>query len=352
MASNLGVALSAKALDEQATHASAVESLLQLEPGNLWANLLKGKLLADAGDATSALSFFMNALRIAESQRELPPALVNLVREAKTYCDAFTARLQSSVTAGLQQSGIAGTEGLGQFQQSLDILFGRKQIYLQSPKYYYYPGLPNVQFFPENQFPWIGGLESQTANIRAEALALLQDDSSFRPYLESDPNRPRKSQDGMTDNPNWGACYLINKGKVVSDIASRCPATMEALRQIPLATLPNRSPSVLFSLLRAGAHIPPHSGLVNTRLICHLPVVVPPRCYFRVGNETRQWEAGKVWVFDDSIEHEAWNQSAEPRIVLLFEIWRPELSETERSAITELFRAMDQISGTNQKWDI
>ncbi|MDQ3079728.1 MAG: aspartyl/asparaginyl beta-hydroxylase domain-containing protein, partial [Pseudomonadota bacterium] len=76
------------------------------------------------------------------------------------------------------------------------------------------------------------------------------------------------------------------------------------------------------------------------RLICHIPLIVPPACRLRVGNEIRNVEAGKAMIFDDSIEHEAWNDSDETRIVLLFEVWRPELDAAERSSLTAMFEAI------------
>jgi aspartyl/asparaginyl beta-hydroxylase (cupin superfamily) len=108
----------------------------------------------------------------------------------------------------------------------------------------------------------------------------------------------------------------------------------------------------LFSLLRAGARIPPHSGLVNTRLICHLPLIVPPGCGFRVGNEIRTPVEGRAWAFDDTIEHEAWNDSSLPRVILLFEVWRPELGDAERSLVRALFEAIDAYSGQKPVWSI
>ena len=113
----------------------------------------------------------------------------------------------------------------------------------------------------------------------------------------------------MLNNPAWSAFYLWKNGEVVPENAARCPRTMQALQDVPLARVPNRSPSILFSLLQPGAHIPPHNGLVNTRLICHLPLLVPGQCTFRVGNEMRDWQKGNAWLFDDTIEHEAWNRS-------------------------------------------
>ena len=84
----------------------------------------------------------------------------------------------------------------------------------------------------------------------------------------------------------------------------------------------------------------------------HLPLVVPPGCAFRVGNETREWVEGRAWAFDDTIEHEAWNRSDRTRVVLLFEVWRPELSAAERDQVTRLFAAIDTMDGGGGAWGI
>jgi len=121
---------------------------------------------------------------------------------------------------------------------------------------------------------------------------------------------------------------------------------------VPLCRLPDRSPSILFSLLRPRARIPPHNGLVNTRLICHLPLIVPPGCGFRVGNETREWVEGKAWVFDDSFDHEAWNDGDSACVILQFDIARPELSEEENRLIAMLFEGIDAFTGQPPEWEI
>ena len=90
---------------------------------------------------------------------------------------------------------------------------------------------------------------------------------------------------------------------------------------------------------------------MNTRLICHLPLIVPPGCTFRVGNDVRSWVEGKAWVFDDTIEHEAWNRSDRTRVVLLFEVWRPELSDDERRYVTAMFKAIDAYGGPMPAWE-
>jgi aspartyl/asparaginyl beta-hydroxylase (cupin superfamily) len=81
-------------------------------------------------------------------------------------------------------------------------------------------------------------------------------------------------------------------------------------------------------------------------------LIVPGPCDFRVGNEVRQWVQGKAWAFDDTIEHEAWNKTDETRVVLLFDIWRPELSQEERALVVALFEAIDAYAGKKPEWSI
>jgi aspartyl/asparaginyl beta-hydroxylase (cupin superfamily) len=116
---------------------------------------------------------------------------------------------------------------------------------------------------------------------------------------------------------------------------------LAAIESLPMPRIAGRSPMALFSVLEPGTHIPAHTGMLNTRLICHLPLIVPERCRLRVGSDTRLVQAGRTMIFDDSVEHEAWNDGDSTRVVLLFEIWRPELDEEERSMLTALFNAIE-----------
>jgi aspartate beta-hydroxylase len=177
--------------------------------------------------------------------------------------------------------------------------------------------------------------------IRDELLEVVRDERAFQPYVQTDPSRPPNDYGALLDSLDWSAFFLIQGGTVVAENAARCPGTMQALASVPLATAPGRTPSVLFSLLRPGVRIPPHHGLLNTRLICHLPLIVPENCGLRVGNETRAWIPGQTLIFDDSIEHEAWNLSDRLRVVLLFDIWRPELSLDERDLVSAMLAAVD-----------
>ncbi len=192
--------------------------------------------------------------------------------------DRYANEYQDYIVGQLAARGFDPATSSKRFAQSLDIVLGKKQIYLQQPNYYYFPGLPQIQFYERAPFPWLAAIERETDAIRAELQAVMQQPAAFAPYVQGHRNRPPNEQAGMLNNPAWSAFYLWKNGEVVAENAARCPKTMQALQDAPLAHVPNRSPSILFSLLQPGAHIPPHNGLVNTRLICHLPLIVPGQC--------------------------------------------------------------------------
>jgi ornithine lipid ester-linked acyl 2-hydroxylase len=134
---------------------------------------------------------------------------------------------------------------------------------------------------------------------------------------------------------------LIQNGVRIEANARHCPATMALLAACDQPAIPARGPNAMFSLLAPGAHIPPHNGVANTRLVCHLPLIVPPGCWFRVGEERRDWEVGKAWIFDDTIEHEAMNPTDKLRVILIIDTWHPGLSLAERAAVTATMGASD-----------
>lgn len=348
----MALALACRGLDDAPAAFAAVDRALKHEPRHVRALILKGDLLAWQGDSRAASSFYLTAVTTAEAAGEIPADLRGDLDRARANCERASAHIEESVRERLK--GVAGEDGKAgeRFAQSLDILFGRKRIYVQQPRHYYFPGLPQIQFYDRERFPWLDRVEAATEDIRGELLEVMKDESSFKPYVQSDPKRPYKEQDGLADNPDWGAFYLWKNGELVPENAGRCPGTLEALADAPIPRIANRSPSILFSLLRPGARIPPHCGLVNTRLICHLPLVVPGGCSFRVGNEVREWQEGKAWAFDDTIEHEAWNASDRTRVILLFEIWRPELSPEEQGLVSAMFAAIDAVSGVLPAWEI
>jgi aspartyl/asparaginyl beta-hydroxylase (cupin superfamily) len=331
--------------------AAALDRLLAAEPRNVRALIQRADLYAAGGDARSASSFYLTAIRSAPATG-VPRELASELARAKAACERYAIEYRDYLLRSLATKGFDSGRSSARFSQSVDLILGQKRIYLQQPKYYYFPGLPQVQFYERSLFPWFDDVEAALPDIRAELDAILDEPGAFAPYVQGHANRPKKEELGMLNNPAWSAYYLWKNGEPVAENAARFPKTLHALRNVPLAHVPNRSPSILFSLLRPGAHIPPHNGLVNTRLICHLPVIVPGKCRFRVGNETRDWVEGKGWAFDDSIEHEAWNGSDRTRVILLFDVWRPELTEEERRLVVSLFEAIDAHAGRKPDWEI
>jgi aspartyl/asparaginyl beta-hydroxylase (cupin superfamily) len=346
-----GLAHACVGMGDHAAALAALDRALDQEPSNLQVLALKAEVLGATGDLHGAANYARAILRAAP--KPLPGTLQALVQRAQQLVDKAAGSFEGHLLDKLAQAGLDDAPAAARFRQSLDLLLGKKQIYLQQPRLYYFPGLPQVQYFDNADFPWLKQLEAATPAIRAEVLQLLKDHEAFQPYIKPDPNRPQLNRGGMHNNRDWSAFYLWEDGKLNEANAARCPATMAALEQVPLPRIPGRSPSVLFSLLRPGAHIPAHTGIINTRLIVHLPLVVPPDCQLRVGNETRTWEEGKAWVFDDTIEHEAWNRSGETRVILLLEIWRPELNATERQLVGAMLEAIDAFrGGAKADWDM
>ena len=321
-----------------AAQEAALDGLLALDPHNLRGLLMRGDWHAQHGRVRAAASFYRAAVAAAGGAGPRPHWLEEEVEKARAYVADSADRYRGALFERLStEREEAGTR----FGEALDILVGRRRIFPQQPSSFYFPGLPQRQFYEREEFAWGPPLEAATQAIRAELEAVIRGGGDFRPYVEDDPNRPRQDFHGMHGDPSWGAYYLWKDGAVVEENAARCPRTVAALEAVPISRIGGRTPSVLFSMLRPGAHIPPHHGMLNCRLICHLPLIVPPGCWLRVGNETRLSEPGKLMIFDDSIEHEARNGSDDIRVVLLFDIWRPELTPAERDAVSAMFNAID-----------
>lgn len=315
----------------------ALDGALKVEPRFLPALLVKGERLAERGDDRAAVSFFNMALASAPS--DLSPALAARIDRARAWLAGANDRFAAHLDAILAKRGVQKRGYPPRFVEAVDIMTGRAEVQLQQPTSFYYPGLPQTSFYNPDDFDWVAALQARTDEIRGELEQLLADETGFIPYVEGDPNRPNRGHVLLND-ARWSAFHLLRNGAPVSQNADRCPKTMAALAEVPLAKVAGRAPMALFSLLRPHTHIPPHWGMLNTRLICHLPLIVPDKCRLRVGNHTRPVEAGRMMIFDDSINHEAWNDSDAVRVVLLFEIWRPELDAEERQALSAMFEAI------------
>lgn len=335
--------------DTTAAHAAA-DRALNLNARHLRAVLLKADLLAGQGAKREANLYYRAVVEIAAGMPAVPADLAEGVARAQALKERLSADMTEQLMADLSAAGYSQSRSNARFTHALDLVLGRRQPYFQQPQAFYYPELPTIQFYPREQFPWLDAVEAATGAMTEELAAVLADDAGFAPYLNSDPNLPTRSDYPLVDSMDWSTCHLWRDGAETPN-AARCPRTMAALAEAPLCQIAGRSPQIMFSQLKAGAHIKPHTGFVNTRLICHVPLIVPEGCRFRVGNETRIWETGKAWVFDDTIEHEAMNTSGQTRVVLIFDIWRPELNEEERALVATLLEAMDNFAPSKTTWD-
>lgn len=318
----------------------ALDGVLAGDPRNPYALLMKGDHQAARGDDRAANSWYNMALSTAAQIPNLPQDLLPRLNRAQAAVADASARFEAHLSGALAKSGIDPAAVAPRFGEAIDIIAGRREVFLQQPTSFFYPGLPHTQFFENADFAWVAALEAAAPAMRKEVEAILGDGSGLAPYVVGNQNRPVREH-ALLNDPDWSAFYLWENGGLVADNAARCPNTMTALMGAPIPHIAGRSPMVLFSVLRPHTHIPPHNGMLNTRLICHIPLIVPPDCCLRVGNETRTVEFGKAMIFDDSIEHEAWNDSDETRVILLFEIWRPELTEAERRALTVMYEAIN-----------
>ena len=325
----------------------AIDKALTVAPRDVRALIAKADHLAALGDQRGAAAYYSAAVRSAPPAEAMPPHLRDALRRAQVASDGIVSELEDFIRARLDERGLTADQAPARFMRAVDVLFGRKRAFIQQPRYLYYPELPNVQFYNREAFPWLAKVEAGFGAIREELRGVIGGD--FAPYVTQAPGRPRNDQMGLVNNPDWSALFLYKDG-VEQAAAGRCRRTVEALADAPLTQIPKRTPSILFSKLAAGAHIPPHTGMLNTRLICHLPLIVPDGCAFRVGNDERVWVEGKAWVFDDTIEHEAWNRSAQDRYILIFDVWRPELSLEERASVSALCEAIDSYR-SDVSWD-
>ena len=324
-----------------------IDALLEREPRNIEALVRKGELREAAGDDRAAHAFYQAALGAASAAQPLPMSMRSAIGRAQEGIARGRTYFERQLESFLSEAGFPPGKRPPRFQESLDLMLGRKQttLDLQRPTSYFFPGLPQRRYYDRSELPWAGEIEAAATAIREELLAYLASgEDRFSPYMVSDPSRPRSDFHGLVDNPDWSTLYIWEKGGRVAGTSERFPRTLHEVERLDLPHITERAPSILFSRLAAGARIPPHHGVMNARLICHLPLVVPPSCGFRVGGETREWREGELLIFDDTVEHEAWNDGSNNRIILIFDVWRPEIDGEERRAITALFEAVDNYS--------
>ena len=339
----LGLAFACAQLGDNSATLDAVNKSLEMEPRNIRAIIFKADHLERQSESEQALELYQQALKLAVKAGQLPSDVMLGLQRAQETCARKDEEYKSFLMEKLKAEGFSAGPGSRRFQQSLDIIFGSKDVFYQEPRRYYFPGLPQIQFYERDEFDWVETVEAATDDIRSELQPIMSDPSKFSPYLQADAAHLDQEDDNLINSNDWGALFLWDYGRLVPEIAKLFPNTVKALEAAPLPAVPGQAPMALFSKITPDTRIPPHHGFLNTRLICHLPIIVPENCgALRVGNEERPWVEGEMLIFDDSIEHEAWNTSDEERVVLLFEIWRPELNDEERTLVTKMLTAVKE----------
>ncbi len=340
--SNLAACLHALNLLPQ--ELEAIEHALALEPRHTATLLQKGTWLETQGDNRNAARSYRNALATLPAGAPVPPAIAPVVSHARTVIEADDAALAAALDERL--APLRARHGGGRFRRvehCLGLLAGRRQRFMPQPTFMYFPELPAIEFFDDECFPWLGQLEAATEAIRAELMSVLvADRAGLEPYIDYPQGVPLNQWKELNRSRRWSAYFLWNQGAAQTEHLARCPRTAAAVQAAPQCDVAARAPTAFFSILEPKTRIPAHTGVTNTRLTVHLPLIVPQGCAFRVGGETREWVAGKAWVFDDTIEHEAWNDSDAPRAILIFDIWNPLLSEAER----DMVRAATEVVGS------
>lgn len=322
----------------------ALDAAIDIDRHDFMAWLRKAELHQRTGEDGQALMAWHAVLQLAAQAGDFPPQLVATLDGGRRFLTQATARVATQV----EQEIAPLRPTLDETEQRrsaafIDMAIRGRQRYFNQCDGLYYPFLPADEFFDRSHFPWLSEIEVATPAIRAELSALMENPGeALRPYVRMDKGLPDNKWTSLDHSLAWGACFLWEYGLPNQPVLDRCPATAAALAAIPAAPIPGRSPSAFFSILKPHTRIPPHTGVTNTRTIIHLPLIVPPGCGFRVGGETRQWRAGEAFAFDDTIEHEAWNDSDEMRAVLIFDVWNPHLSPAEQQVIARYYTAADR----------
>lgn len=198
------------------------------------------------------------------------------------------------------------------------------------------PDLRAMHTWPREALPWMKEVEKHHGKILEELLSVRAESSQgqrsgFQPYR--DPEKGFKSDikavDGVgiegVDTGAWNVLYLYLNHKRFEENCVRFPETLKAIEE----AFPRQYSHAFFSALTPGSHIMKHHGPSNRMLRCWLPICGLEGFKLRVGDTIVEPKAGEAFAWDHSFEHEAWHEGPETRVVLIVDIWHPDLSDAE-----------------------
>jgi hypothetical protein len=316
----------------------ATDRALAVDPLHFVALLLRANLLESAGsaDADEAYGRALAQRPSTPLHAQITAMTAHAERRYSAYQQAENDRLQHALPA----NGVIDQEEQERLDRFRTNAVRLTRPYHSEPTNFHFPGLPEREFHDRSAFEWIEKLEAVTEIIAADFVRVAAAERvELVPYVQYPKGAPLRQWEALNHSSDWSAIHLLQNGKRIDANARHCAATMEILAALPQPDMAGISPNAMFSLLAPGAKIPPHTGVANTRLVCHLPLIVPDGCWFRVGADRRPWVRGQAWVFDDTIEHEAANESDMLRVVFICDVWHPGLSSGERAGVKSLIEA-------------
>jgi len=304
-------------------------------------------LLEQTGRPTEALIQYGRALRDAQAKGRwinattTPAPLQPLVEHAVRTFRGGRRELFFNLLESL--AARHGRQALDRVERCLRIYLGEEPAPYtdprQQPTFLYFPDLPASAYLDLSKFDWVANFEAATPHIRGELQRLLQSEQGRERVFTTD-DLERANLKGLQGAPTWNGYYFYRHGERRADNCAACPQTAQAMDALPLCSVVEHAPEAFFSVFTPGTHLLAHRGVTNTRVVGHLPLLVPDDCALSVGGEEHAWQEGHVVVFDDTYEHEAWNRSDRSRVVLIFDLWNPYLTEAERDALAEVVPAI------------
>lgn len=330
-----------RALRQPRKALEAVYHALELAPLDFMALVMRAGLLERLEEPQAGAAWGEALAQLPDGP--LPPPLAAAVTAGRAFHEAWLdtrARELAAASPAVPSHTNDEADLAWRLARFRDNILHKTRVYHSEPTHFHYPGLIEREFHPRHATPWLAEVEAGFEDIRAEMLALLKSDrAELEPYIQYEERENLAQWRSLNRSRDWSAIHLLKQGVEVTHNARQAPRTMEILSRLPQPQVPGASPNAMFSLLAPHTAIPAHVGVDNTRLVCHLPLVVPTGCWFRVGAETREWREGEAFAFDDTIEHEAMNPTDVLRIVLIFDVWHPGLAEAERAAVAATIAA-------------
>lgn len=339
----INLATAYRVLGDAELEREALEKALAIDQTDLLALVRIAQLHERLGEATPAAERWTAVLALSSSINDPSPEFSQILGHAKQYVRGRQQRLAEAIDQALaDELSAASDSDRRRMRTAADAWLGRRAIYTNHCEGLHYPFLPADEFFGREHFPWLDELEAATETIVAELESILADpEPGLTPYISLPSGTPTSKWSGLDNSLDWGAFHLWKEGERYEEACARAPRTAALLEALPICHIKGRAPNVFFSILKAGSHIPAHTGVTNVRSVVHLPLIVPEGCEFRVGGERRSWVRGRAFAFDDTIEHEAWNNSDRDRAILIIDVWNPHLSSHERAMICQLYETAD-----------